>query len=491
MRKVFFLVSVCVLFIFSCRKIYTTEKNDLSNEAKIAEIQVRQFLATELGKTKGKSKEKLADVISKIDFSTIRVEPFKHEVFSDIKEVIIMDLPGINVDDFLNLSKTETIEVRGSSTDTLKGHASITKVVFFQTASQIKEGNILHLSSPISNKEELDRDIVSIIMAKKQGFTGRYCTNFLTKRLQNDFRWKNGKVVSSTVLRPKGGRVINNNVAVSAQVCYDWYKTTTYFYTDGSYFIDEVYLGRTCSGSADPGENQEFQTDLNGGALLDEEPIDSNCLKNKQLAMDVGFSNMISFLRDSTDEPDERGYAFYRSSSGSLEKTFIPGSGGATLISTLPQNNDYEVVFHNHLDSGSNSIFALNDVAAFYQTLYKGNRVKSILDFKLGVVLSDGSVFILQVTNLAEFEAFGINNLSTSNVASWISSNPHPNYENKATQIQRFLFAIRGSGLTLFETSINGLSSGFQKVSLEHIPLGSVENINFYATKRTNCPTTN
>lgn len=315
----------------------------------------------------------------------------------------------------------------------------------------------------------MDRDIVKLILAKKQGFTGRYCTNTLTKRLLNDFRWKDGRVVSSTVLRPKGGKIPEGNVRVAAQVCYDWFKTTTFYYTDGSYFIDQQYLGRTCSGIAEPGENQEFQTDLNGGALLEAAPDTLDCSQLKQFGADTSIKSSAAQLRDSaTSSSNETAFTFERQTNGQyIKKQVIPGTANSVDLSNIPQSAPVDVVIHNH--PGGLATFSLVDVAAIYG-LYTEHRMKSWSSFMLGVIIGDGSMYVLRITDIVKFAAFGSDNLTPFNYNSWQNTYNYSASDNLGYQISKLTRAIEDSGLELYKTTINNLENGFSR--LDAVPEG-------------------
>ncbi|MBN8665476.1 MAG: hypothetical protein J0L83_12910 [Chitinophagales bacterium] len=122
-----------------------------------------------------------------------------------------------------------------------------------------KEESLNNISSLSVQKNLLD-----IFNNKKPSLNGEYKTFGLGLNLISEIKVKDGKVISAGYVSNKSKKNTNKNYETTTINCTDWYLITTYYYSDGTSFETETYLGRTCTNS----QNQEVenpQDDQGGG----------------------------------------------------------------------------------------------------------------------------------------------------------------------------------------------------------------------------------
>ena len=234
-------VAYFVATLIICLIAKKTVAAEITDSTRYFEGRIRDYIAEKIKKVSPSDTIKIKEVLSKIDFSGMRKEKFPQEgefSFGDMY-ILLVPVKGINVHDFIG--NRERIVTKSDSADYTPGlYNTVIKAVFIIQAEQSKifEGSIIEISSPNYSTADIEKNFTDIIRVKLKDFTGHLNNNHLSQRLNNDWGYKNGVVISSTVLAFKQAN--SSNEENKSKI--DWYLETTYFGTGTIKNKDSKYL---------------------------------------------------------------------------------------------------------------------------------------------------------------------------------------------------------------------------------------------------------
>jgi len=438
MKKKFWILLICFATVIGCRKI--SNENEIGGKQAIRQ-DIERFLAAKMDLMNQTRRDKVDDMINKMDFGKIAVEGYSRNT-----KVVSVPVSDVDVHAFLSfLSVKASVRVNSDQPIKKKEKNRVTKVLFFELDGELTDVNIVEVSSTELSEEMLNRDFIQIVKNEMPLFNGEVNVNSIDKIPSTNWTFDQGKVTSSTVLK-RGGPANNGQIALM-QTCTDWYWVTTYHWSDGTISQTWAYVGTTCRDE----ENFPPNTDSDGT------PPDTLCAQSKRLAANFPFKNAITDLKNRMGEPYENGYAQYGNSF-----SFVAGSSAGVSLAGLSTGIDG--FYHNHL-SGLEQTFSLVDIAQLYQALALPGHI-NMSTFTLGVVLSDGRVQLARISDPSAFMTFGNANLSSNNFPSFENS-VKPLFTNASTVDQRTAATIKAfnsAGLTFYEGNASSLSQGFQRI---------------------------
>lgn len=259
------------------------------------------------------------------------------------------------------------------------------------------------------------------------------------------------------------------NSSSSTPICYDWYKETTYYYTDGSTSTSTVYLGRTCSTVIEPDENQVPQQEESNPGNTPVIP-DTLCAMSKRLTTDTAFINKMDSLQKSADANNfESGYQMKSNGSGGYTYEYKRGNVGEQSMNfSLAHGEKYAGLIHTHYQGCIEGV-SLTDIKSIYY-MYMTNHIESLEKFTYGVVMPDGKMIVLRITNPTAFIVFGALNLNSSSFPSWANvagmfmSMAPGKYEQN---LKELIYALSGSGITVYESNTTTFWHGYKEVAVD------------------------
>jgi hypothetical protein len=137
-------------------------------------------------------------------------------------------------------------------------------LLIFNSKGVIRKGHLVVFESASGQRQEVpSAEYAAIFNTGKVAVNGKFNFRSLTGRRLYELKYDDGQLKQAGYF--KSG---NPTGRVNASGCTDWYLVTTYYYTDGTTYTSESYVGRTCDYG--PGEWQNLPPDQNGGGGPDQ-----------------------------------------------------------------------------------------------------------------------------------------------------------------------------------------------------------------------------
>jgi hypothetical protein len=150
----------------------------------------------------------------------------------------------------------------------LEQNSTIT-LFLIMTKGEIVSGSVIYFTPVSGNSPTVipPRILCEIFNNKPVGLSGKYRFLTVSGTRQVEIEFRDGKISSIGKIQNQRSNVSDSGGSLSqANGCIDWYLVTTYYYSDGSSYSTEEYLGRTCEGcNGDPTTYQDICPDSGGG----------------------------------------------------------------------------------------------------------------------------------------------------------------------------------------------------------------------------------
>ena len=456
MRKTLLFVFIC-FYLVACRKI----ENNISVDSKFTiQSDIKQYLLSVQEKAT-KNKIKIADLIERIDFNSIRqYANTRYENTSMHGDMILLDASTVDLEDYPIKKLSESIKSNAQNNNSFVVENKVVKAVFFRNdEGKIYDVLLVKINSSGNTKEFIENHFNKIMFNEEPEFSGTLVINSIVKKFINKITIKNGKLSSfSKVAFDKPQK----NANIKSSACLAWYLEITYYFSDGTSTTTSQFLGTTgCGGSGDI-SNEGLEPPGDGSEL----PPDSICAQNQRYANDIEFKSAIKVLGDSINAEFENGFYISTNSSGSRSYTSIRGDASGVKQPKFKTDG----VFHHHTTSIQNmaKTFSLHDIGGLYWN-YDNGYINNLSTYTFGLVLPNGKTQILRITDPIKFIQFGRSNWNPVSLGYWIDQNKNnfSNTQSYADALKAMVRVLSDSGLTLYEADTLNIDAGFEEVSID------------------------
>lgn len=458
-------VLLCLLGITSCRKI---DRSILGDTKEMHyETLIKDFLFVKENSFNENQLNAFNEVKRGLVFSKL-----KEVDYGNGDKMIMVEMPNIAVDDYLKFENEIKIANNSQDSELKRSSSKVVTAVFYSHNNKVFDGQIVELRSKIHSEDFLRNNFHRIVKNEKIDFSGSISVNTLFKKHLNEFSFHKSRITSASRLIVKNktsGMSTTSKKTNTESICYDWYKETTYYFTDGSTSSSSVYLGRTCSIVIEPGENQvpqQGETNAGNANVI----ADTLCSMSRRLSTDTVFIKKMDSLQNSAASDNfEAGYQMKSNGSGGYSYEYKRGNiGEKSMNFTLAHGEKYAGLVHTHYQGCLEGV-GLADVKSIYDA-YLNDHIESLENFIYGVIMPDRKMIILRITDVTSFIVFSALNLNGTSFQSWASiagmymSMGTGKYEQN---LKELVYALSGSGITVYESNTTTFWNGYKEVSVD------------------------
>jgi hypothetical protein len=166
MKKSFWISLICFATVIGCRKI--NDENGIGGKQAMQQ-DIKRFLAAKMNLMNQTRRDKVDDVIHKMDFGKMAIEGYNKKT-----RVVSVPVSNMDVHSFLSfLSVKASVHVNSDQPPRKTEKKRVTKVLFFVLDGELTDANIVEVSSANLSEEALDKDFVQIVKNEMPSFTGQ------------------------------------------------------------------------------------------------------------------------------------------------------------------------------------------------------------------------------------------------------------------------------------------------------------------------------